>query len=694
VAQPLRDPAGILERAPELAEIAAADAAVRRAVERGNPHAIHRVLWWGRLLGRLKAHRKTVDTLLAHRRLFLAPLRRMPVLSTVNGIGAKLYGSSDEDGDRTYVKTHFLVFAFVPLFPLAQYLVRDADRGWYFLGKVPMSAPVRFWNRLVVAGVLGALGYGAFEAAYASRHHDVYVLNALPQAIHATIGGVPYVVPPNGRVAHSLPTGRHDVRVTDSAGHTLETGAIDVSPRGDLQAWNVLGAASVYATAVWYGTGTPPSSKPHLYCGEGAILESHVDYLFTEPPHQIHMPEGQSMVQRRQLGLESGLEICASILYRGSRPAPALALARGLLAMDVTGRPVQLAGALFQAFARPEEAFTAAREARDRHPDSLEHHRFYQSAGEALEKAPEIAEEYRQRYETQRDSAEAAYLYARMLPHDDASRAQTAGLLQRFPDSVPLHRTFIYRSIRAMAWSDAVGSLAKIQKLDHAEWVSFVDDHISALAALGRVEEARALARDAFARNEGSKPELAAAHSWLGGSDADALLTKLAEGKPAEAAGLRVRFWTAAADTAMATLPAEDRDVYALLQDAHYRPATALDDAARLKVEALQQVNSQVLLLLLGEATRAGHAAARAQLDAGMSRFRVPLQVVHAYLETGAWSPRLDDLDLWDQGALHLARSRQAAVDAAERGRLRAVAGRCDPVGGYVRKALEQWPSA
>jgi hypothetical protein len=171
--QPMRDPAGLLERAPELADLALAHPSLRRAIERGNAHATYGALWWGRLLGRLKAHRQTVDALLSHRRLFVSPLQRMPVLHTVNGMGAALYGTSDADADGTYVKTHFLVFVFVPFFPLSQYLVRDADRGWYFLGKVPMSAPVRLWNRLVVSGILLALAAGAFEAFHASRHHDV-----------------------------------------------------------------------------------------------------------------------------------------------------------------------------------------------------------------------------------------------------------------------------------------------------------------------------------------------------------------------------------------------------------------------------------------------------------------------------------------------------------------------------------------
>jgi len=176
----LPDPAGLFERAPELAHLARADAAIARAVARGDAHAAYRALWWARLRGRLAAHRPIVDALLAHRALFVSPIRRMPVLSTLNGVGASVYGDSDRASDGSYIKTHFLVAVFVPIFPLAQYLVKDADRGWYFLGKVPMSTPVRIWNRLAVLGVLAAVVAGAFQAYQASRYHDVHVVNGLP----------------------------------------------------------------------------------------------------------------------------------------------------------------------------------------------------------------------------------------------------------------------------------------------------------------------------------------------------------------------------------------------------------------------------------------------------------------------------------------------------------------------------------
>jgi hypothetical protein len=65
----------------------------------------------------------------------LQPVTSAPSLFTLNGFGFKLYGSSDEDMDDSYMTTHYLVFFFIPVAPLARYrVIRDGDR-YAFLGK-------------------------------------------------------------------------------------------------------------------------------------------------------------------------------------------------------------------------------------------------------------------------------------------------------------------------------------------------------------------------------------------------------------------------------------------------------------------------------------------------------------------------------------------------------------------------------
>ncbi|MCI0380106.1 MAG: hypothetical protein L0215_21185 [Gemmataceae bacterium] len=91
----------------------------------------------------------------------MTPVTKAPPLSTVYGVGTMVYGSRDYDLDTgTYVKTHVICFLFIPLFSLGAYRVADAPEGWYFLGKVPLSALAKTWNYLVLLVIAGGVGLG------------------------------------------------------------------------------------------------------------------------------------------------------------------------------------------------------------------------------------------------------------------------------------------------------------------------------------------------------------------------------------------------------------------------------------------------------------------------------------------------------------------------------------------------------
>lgn len=695
---PFKDPAGLLDRAPELVPLVVADGSLRAAVARGNPHAVYRKLWWARLLGRLKEHRPAIDTLLGQRRLFIAPVRRSPVLTTLNGVGASVYGREDVDLDGTYLKTHFLVFVFVPVFPLTQYLVRDAQKGWYFLGKVPMSAPFHFWNRLVVAGLLGALGVGAWSAAYASRHHDVHVVNALPAPVRVAIGDATLDVPANGRRVLSARTGRLPVRVSDTAGHVLESGEMMLAAGTDLDVWNVLGGAPIFERAVFYGddkTHRPADAEPHFFCGERAIRHAAVDFTFAPPPHSIRLPEGQRSALRRQVDIAGpGIESCVVLMMRGGKAQPALALARGLIALDDSKpRHVQWAAALLRGTSG-DEGLALLKASLARHPDSVEHHRSYQSLAQDQGKIQALREEYRARQAAAPDSPDAAYLYARVLPNAEAF-ALASAFSQRFPDHVPLHRIIIFQSVRDLRFETALASIERLRRLDPAEALVFLDEHVAALAALGRVEEAKKILQEAFQKKEGSREHLARLHAWLGGSPSaapDPLLAKLGM-DASDVLKFRAAAWMAPAGLSLAPLATDpDRPVIELVLHARSNPSAALQEVMRVSPASLGSLQPEVVVLLLGESIRSGTDAVRGRLEAAARNEGLPVPAIRAYLEQGTWSLPLDELSLSLQGALRLVRSRNVGLPPGERQSLRAWAVRSDPIGGYVRKAADDWP--
>src|SRR5205807_371887 len=83
-------------------------------------------------------------------------VRSAPPLFRINGCGFGVYGKRDFDPETgTYVKTYCFCLLFIPVVALSAYRVADASRGWYFLGRVPLSGFARVWNVLLLAVALG-----------------------------------------------------------------------------------------------------------------------------------------------------------------------------------------------------------------------------------------------------------------------------------------------------------------------------------------------------------------------------------------------------------------------------------------------------------------------------------------------------------------------------------------------------------
>ena len=94
-----------------------------------------------------------------HRRFpDMVPIKRPPTMHTVNFCGLMLHGARDRDTETgTYVKTRAIVILMIPVCFLEAYRVRDAARGWFFLGRVPLSATTRQFNWIVPPALLAAI---------------------------------------------------------------------------------------------------------------------------------------------------------------------------------------------------------------------------------------------------------------------------------------------------------------------------------------------------------------------------------------------------------------------------------------------------------------------------------------------------------------------------------------------------------
>ena len=115
-----------------------------------------RALWRRVARGKDALARAARDELAAPR-----PVRGMPTLYRINGIGAGFYGSRDRAGDGSYVTTHCLSFAWLPVIPLRAFRVRDAGGGYHVLAREQLSGFARLYRRGVLLAIAGAIAYAA-----------------------------------------------------------------------------------------------------------------------------------------------------------------------------------------------------------------------------------------------------------------------------------------------------------------------------------------------------------------------------------------------------------------------------------------------------------------------------------------------------------------------------------------------------
>ena len=300
-----RDPSGLIDRAPELAALAERAPALRRAIEKGLPHDAYRALYWAHKRGRFGDLGSVADTLLAHRRLFLKPLNGAPAMITFNGVGASLYGSADADAnDGTYVATLFFVFVFVPVFPIASYLVRDASKGgrraWSFIAKVPLGTFTYLWQRACGLAMLGLVAFGAISAIEGYGHQSVHVVNALGVPVMVTLSGASAKEVPSGtRLELRTTTGPHTITTTLD-GRAVETESLDAEATKSSCGTSSARRRSTRVTSTT-ATSTPSAHRranaPTFFA---ASARSRAPTSTTcSPPHRHRFPRRRAAVTRR-----------------------------------------------------------------------------------------------------------------------------------------------------------------------------------------------------------------------------------------------------------------------------------------------------------------------------------------------------------------------------------------------------------
>ena len=707
-----RDPAGLLQRVPEMERLAEAHPTLRKAIEAGRPHAAYRALIWIRLLGKAGQDSALIAQLLATRRLFIQPLNGAPAMLTYNGIGARPYGRAEPDAeDGSHILTLYLTLLYVPVYPFGSYLVRPAPSGgWTFFGRVPLSRVGYAWQRAL--GVLGLIAvlFGAYNASSAMRYNTVQVVNALPFPVSVRVGALAPVTVPSKQVEKvKSKVGVQDIVVL-SGSRVLERGQLEVKRGYDVDAWNVLGAAPLYRGDVVYtaehsSAPKPEPRDPEFFCGEQNVLQDGVDYAFEKPPESISMGEHEDLTHRSRFGLaDFSLLFCPFHLANHGKLPVANELASSLArATNYDFGIVQGLSTFFKSQGEGKAELELIDLGRKQHDDQIEYHRMYQSEAVGQGHRTDVVTEYRARTQAHPESADDAYLFARILTGAEADRV-VAATLARFPQHPYLLRSAAYRAACRADFAEVERDVDALHALDTNIWQNTVGLELQALAATGKVAKARELVRAFLERTDldrSDRFEMVVNAELLGHfepvSPATAWVDSLHGENQDDSAAMRLDARLNGAE------PVEEAEIQALKEEAQRvrlelllrarsDPPGALSRIATMKKGNLE-VRPAVWLLLFSEAVRLDeHHPALPNLEHAAPYGPAVVAALAEYVRRGTASEELEEIEPDVLAAADFVRSRGLAADAPEHKALWARAERADPLHGVVSAAMNKWP--
>ena len=111
--------------------------------------------------------------------------------------GSACTGSADFDAEtNTYVSTWCASLVFVPVWCLRAYRVAKSQRGWYFLGREPLSGAAKGWNIALLCGIVfivAGLKYDAYVSSPSYKaHKQMASANELVKGGHLADGAKIY----------------------------------------------------------------------------------------------------------------------------------------------------------------------------------------------------------------------------------------------------------------------------------------------------------------------------------------------------------------------------------------------------------------------------------------------------------------------------------------------------------------------
>jgi hypothetical protein len=154
------------------------------------------------------------------------PINSAPSLSTVNGIGFRLYGQSDIDHQTgSYAATHYFTVLYFPIFPVGRYRVASAGGKQYnFLGKLPFRTYEKWHLGLALAGAAGLILYIVVNGQFQTNSNNTPT--AAPYSADAPAQAADTSAPP---AATPAPVAAADTSDRDSIKAKIDAGRSRIS---------------------------------------------------------------------------------------------------------------------------------------------------------------------------------------------------------------------------------------------------------------------------------------------------------------------------------------------------------------------------------------------------------------------------------------------------------------------------------
>lgn len=657
------------------------DPEIARAVEDGRPRDLYKLLLIKHKTAGM-AEQPQIDELLNNRRLFAEPLKTAPKMFTLNGVGTSLYGKQEPDpGDGTHIATLFFTFVFLPVFPLAQYLVTPAGGAkWYFHAKVPLGRKMRFWRQAALGGAaaLACVVFGMIY--YAQAYTKLHLVNGLDVPVTVQLDKTtPVAVPPGKtRALSSVSAGRHHLVTRTASGGTVEEFDADVPSSKDVVAYNVLGAAPLYAEGIiYYANGKEPAKGEERpmqhYCGERFIVRDHVQYVFQQQPQTISMSKHATKVTHWRFALDTGgWPKTVRVLSGENKLTQAADVSAAIARLEPDNEEaVGYAMAYVHAARGTDATLAFGSELIKRAPQSAAAHRTYQRYMTQSGRTAESREIYRKLHTEHPDSLLYSYLHARTETPSEAVKLY-ASLVERSPDDPYLRRGYAYALFQTRRFAEAVPQFEKFAALDSKHKIALLDVHARALIATGRQADAVKLVADAcdeHARQDKLETFLVLLYARVAALEPTATTTrppgfylKVLTGGEAPTTEAHLWFLSQTAPAKIddqllgRTTNTTLRTVATIARDTGVNTDNALKLAASLSPKEFGRLTAPTLVLLAGEAVHRGNRPLAKQLLDAATNIHGNVAALKDFVLDGKDSPELADLDLELQAVLSFLR--------------------------------------